>query len=480
LRGTVDAGDYKPYIFGLLFYKRLCDTWQEECEVVLGLTEDRNTSANLDERRLQLPAEHCWDAVRKHSSQIGARLNNALIAIEAANPQLAGVFGAVDFSNPERFSDALLERLLNHFEKHRLRNADVPADMLGDAYLYLMKMFVEGAGRRGGEFYTPRCVSRLMIEIVDPQPGMSIYDPTCGSGGMLLEALQYLKDHNKDPGDLSLFGQEKNFATWGIAKMNMFLQNPQKAFIARGDTILSPKRYDPKSRQFVDGIGRYDRVLANPPFSEKVWGYDTWQTGDPFGRDEYGCPPRKYGDFAFIQHMMASLNDDGRLAVVVPRGVLFRGDAEGRIREAMLSSDVIEAVVGLAPHLFYGAGMPAAVLVCRKNKPNERRRNLLILNGDATFQPGKGQNVLSDNHIRTLADAVHAFVDVDKLACVVSVEEIAAHGHNLNVSRYVDTSVETEAADLGTEVAKLKDLIAKRDTAEAVMFGHLARLGYAD
>ncbi len=480
LRGTVDAGDYKQYIFGLLFYRRLCDVWEEEFDALLAETADREEAADPDEHRFHIPKEHRWEAVRQQATQIGQRLNNALAAIEDANLRLRGVFSNVDFANQERFSDALLEKLLTHFEKHRLRNADVPADMLGDAYLYLIKMFAEGAGKKGGEFYTPRQIVRLMVEIVEPRPGMAVYDPTCGSAGMLLEAVQYLKDRGEDARTLSLYGQEKNFATWAIAEINLFLHDVDDAFIAKGDTILSPKRYDPKAREFVEGIGAYDRVLANPPFSEKVWGYEVWQNGDPFGRDEYGCPPKGYGDLAFVQHMLASLKDGGMLAVVVPHGVLFRGGAEGRIREAMLAADVIEAVVGLATNLFYGAGIPAALLICRKTKPAERRGKVLIVNGDATYQPGKAQNFLTDDHLRVLADAVHGFADIDKLARVVPVEEIAANGHNLNISRYVQTGADAEAVDVAAEVAKLQDLIARRNDAEAVMFGHLQRLGYVD
>ena len=480
LRGTVDAGDYKQYIFGLLFYKRLCDVWDEEYEKLLAETGDREEAADPDEHRFHIPTEHRWDAMRQQSTQIGQRLNNALAAIEDANLRLRGVFNSVDFANQDRFSDALLEKLLAHFEKYRLRNADAPADMLGDAYLYLIKMFAEGAGKKGGEFYTPRSIVRLMVEIIDPRAGMSVYDPTCGSAGMLLEAVQYLKDRGEDARSLSLYGQEKELDTWAIAQINLFLHDIDDAFIAKGDTILSPKRYDPKAREFVEGIGAYDRVLANPPFSEKVWGYDVWQNGDPFGRDDYGCPPKGYGDLAFVQHMLASLKDDGMLAVVVPHGVLFRGGAEGRIREAMLAADVIEAVVGLAPNLFYGAGIPAALLICRKKKPADRRGKVLIVNGNAIYQPGKAQNFLTDDHVKALADAVHGFANIDKLARVVSVAEITANAHNLNISRYVQTGADAKAVDVAAEVAKLQDLIARRNDAEAVMFDHLRRLGYVD
>lgn len=478
LRGTVDAGDYKQYIFALLFYRRLCDVWDEEFEKLLVETGDRDEAADPDEHRFHVPAEHRWDALRKRSTQIGQHLNNAFAAIEDANLRLKGIFGDVDFANQERFPDAQLEKLLAHFEKHRLRNADVPADMLGDAYMYLIKQFAEGSGKKGGEFYTPRQVVRLIVACLDPQPGMSIYDPTGGSGGMLLEAVQHLKEKGQDPKSLALYGQEKNLGTWAIAQINLFLHDIDDAFIAKGDTILNPKRYDPKTREFVDGIGAYDRVMANPPFSEKVWGYEVWSNGDHYGRDKYGCPPKGYGDFAFVQHMIASLKDDGILGVVVPHGVLFRGGAEGRIREAMLRADIIEAVIGLAPNLFYGAGIPAAILIVRKTKAERRRSRVLIVNGDSTFRPGKAQNVLLDEHVQTMVRAFEEFSDIDKLARVVTLEEIESQQFNLNVSRYVQTGADAPSYDVVQEVAKLRELIAERDRAEAVMLSHLTRLGY--
>jgi type I restriction enzyme M protein len=476
----VDAGDYKQYIFGLLFYKRLCDVWDEEFEALLAETGDRTEAADPDEHRFHIPADHRWEQVRRASTQIGQRLNNAFAAIEDANLRLRGVFGAVDFAKQEQFPDALLERLLSHFEKYRLRNADVTADVLGDAYMYLIKMFAEGSGKKGGEFYTPRQVVRLIVECLDPKPGMSIYDPTCGSGGMLLEAVQHLKERGENPRSLSLYGQEKNLGTWAIAQINLFLHDIDDAFIAKGDTILAPKRYDPKAKEFVSGVGTYDRVMANPPFSEKVWGYEIWGNGDPFGRDAYGCPPKGYGDLAFVQHMVASLAKNGMLGVVVPHGVLFRGGAEGRIREAMLKADIIEAVIGLAPNLFYGAGIPAAILIIRKSKPKDRRGKVLVVNGDATFQPGKAQNFLTDQNVKTLAEAFHAFSNIEKLARVVPVEEIESNGFNLNISRYVQTGADAEAVDVAAQVAKLQDLIVQRNEAEATMFEHLKRLGYVN
>lgn len=478
LRGTVDAGDYKQYIFGLLFYRRLCDVWDEEFEALLAETGDREEAADPDEHRFHIPPQHHWTALRKHATQIGQHLNNAFAAIEDANLRLRGVFGAVDFANQERFPDARLEMLLAHFEKHRLRNLDVPPDMLGDAYMYLIAQFAEGSGKKGGEFYTPRQVVKLLVECLDPQPGMSVYDPTCGSGGMLLEATQHLKAKGQDPRALALYGQEKNLGTWAIAEINLFLHNIDDAFIAKGDTILDPKRYDPRAQEFVPGIGAYDRVMANPPFSEKVWGYDIWENGDPFGRDVYGCPPKGYGDMAFVQHMVASLRGDGMLGVVVPHGVLFRSGAEGRIRTEMLKADIIEAVIGLATNLFYGAGIPAAILIVRKNKPADRRGKIIIINGEETFKPGKAQNFLTDDNVRALSGAFHEFADVERLARVVAMGEVESNDWNLNISRYIQTGGDVAAVDVAVEVAKLEGLIAKRADAEAEMFKHFRRLGY--
>lgn len=476
LRGTVDAGDYKQYIFGLLFYKRLCDVWDEEFEALLAETGDREEAADPDEHRFHIPKEHRWEAVRQHATQIGQRLNNALAAIEDANLRLRGVFGDVDFANQDRFSDALLEKLLSHFEKHRLRNADVPADMLGDAYLYLIKMFAEGAGKKGGEFYTPRSIVRLMVEIIDPRPGMSIYDPTCGSGGMLLEAVQYLKDRGEDARTLSLYGQEKNVATWGIAEINLFLHNVDDAFIAKGDTILSPKRYDPKAREFVEGIGAYDRVLANPPFSEKVWGYEVWQNGDPFGRDAYGCPPKSKGDYAFVQHMLNSLHEGGRMCVVVPQGALFRGDAERRIREALVAANCVEAVVSLGPNLFYGTGIPACLMLMRR--PQRDATPVFMVNASRLYSEGSPKNLITDEQAARIIRVVSHKVEEEDFSRFVTLDEITGSLFSLNVSRYIPNTVEWPDYDTRAELEALLDALERRRVAEEAFLQSLRRANY--
>jgi len=475
LRGSIDSGDYKHYIFGLLFFKRLSDVWQEEYEERLARYGDAAIAADPEEHRFDIPKGHFWSDVRKHTTDIGPHLNNAFAAIEDANMKLRGVFQNVDFNYKERFSDAMLEKLLQHFESYRLRKSDVEPDVLGQAYEYLIAQFADDAGKKGGEFYTPKMVVRLIVECLKPEEGMSIYDPTCGSGGMLLEAVHHLERQGKNPKSLSLFGQEKNLNTWAICQMNLFLHDIDDAKVARGDTLLEPKHL---TGEGVKAIRTFDRVLANPPFSLKSWGHDVWSQGDAHGRDRYGCPPKSYGDLAFMQHMVASLKEDGVCGVVLPHGVLFRGGAEGRIREGLIRDDLVEAVIGLAPNLFYGAGIPACILILRKTKPAARKGQILIVNGAEQFIEGKAQNHLSEANVATLAKAYGDFADADRLARLVTVGEIEANGFNLNISRYVHLGEEAVEVDVAAEVEKLVALQAERDAAEARMMGFLRELGY--
>jgi len=478
LRGSIDSGDYKHYIFGLLFYKRLCDVWEEEYEDRLAkYNNDKEMASDPDEHRFHIPEGHFWSDIRKHTTDIGAKLNAAFHAIEDANLRLKDVFQDVDFNNKQRFPDEMLENLLRHFETYRLRHEDVDGDMLGAAYEYLIAKFADDAGKKGGEFYTPKMVVRLLVECIKPEEQMSVYDPTSGSGGMLLEACHYLERNNKNSKTLALFGQEKNLNTWAISKMNLFLHDIDDVEIKRGDTLLNPKHLTGEDGG-ARGLKTFDRVLANPPFSLKSWGHDAWSKGDKFGRDKYGCPPKSYGDLAFVQHMIASLKSDGMLGVVLPHGILFRGGAEGKIREGILKDDLIEAIIGLAPNLFYGTGIPACILVMNKNKPEAHKGKVLFINGAKTFQEGKNQNTLTDENVVCLAKGFDDYTDEERFSRVVPLEEIAENDYNLNIPRYVPDLEEEEEIDVAAELVKLNDLRAERDTAETEMLQHLKELGY--
>ena len=477
LRGTVDSSDYRHYIFGLLFYKRLSDVWEEEYEARWLETGDEVLAADPWEHRFQIPRELLWNEVcGDQTPGIGVRLNDALRAIERAIPRLSGLFQDVDFAHRERFPDATLERLVRHFEKVRLRHSDVPPDMLGDAYEYLIKKFANDAGKKGGEFYTPKEVVQLLVHCLDPQPGHSIYDPACGSGGMLLEAVAYVQRADGDASTLQLYGQERNLNTWGICQMNLFLHDIENVSVRLGDTLRSPQHLDPSRGEMK--IRQFDRVLANPPFSLRSWGHEVWADGDPYGRNVFGCPPPHYGDLAFVQHMLESLRPDGMLGVVLPLGVLFRTGKEGKIRRGLLEEDLIEAVIGLPENLFYGTGIAASLLILHRAKRPERQGKVLFVDGSKEMVAGKQQAKLSPENVERLCNTFRQYSEHEGFSRVVELSEIAAQGFSLLFKQYLATP-ETESQQSVPELlAAIEEQMKVAESSRQAFFEAVQELGY--
>ncbi|MEL3927037.1 class I SAM-dependent DNA methyltransferase [Aeromonas enteropelogenes] len=463
LRGPVDAADFKTYIFPLLFFKRICDVWDEEYKEIVAETGDEQLAYFPESHRFQIPDDCHWSDVRTKSMNVGAALQHAMRGIERANPDaLYGVFGDAQWTNKERLSDALLKDLIEHFSALPLGNSNVNSDLLGDAYEYLIKKFADATNKKAGEFYTPRSVVRLMIEMLDPKEAETIYDPACGTGGMLLAAVQHVKEMHGDVKRLwgKLYGQEKNLTTSSIARMNLFLHGVEDFQIVRDDTLRNPAFFD------GDRLATFDCVIANPPFSLKLWGEELWLQ-DPFGRNFAGLPPSNSADFAWVQHMVKSMADgSGRMAVVLPQGVLFRKGTEGNIRQVLLEMDLIEAVIGLAPNLFYGTGLAACILVLRKHKPVERKNKVLIADASRQFKRGQAQNYLEPEHAAEILGWYNGFADVQDTVRIVTQDEIESEEWTLNISRYVLPPLQEEIPSLPDAILAFKKALARSRKAE--------------
>ncbi len=434
IRGPVSQDAFKEYITPLLYFKRISDVYDEETQAALELSEGDEEFASLPEQHRFVIPEGChWDDVRERTVDIGSAIIGAMRQIELANPMtlygVLSVFSTANWSNKNVFSDEKLRDLIEHMSKRRLGNNNYAADLMGDAYEMLLKKFADLSKAKAGEFYTPRPVVRLLVRILNPQPGETVYDPACGSGGMLIEAVHHMKNDAQCCG--AIFGQEKNVTNAAVAKMNLFLHGANDFNIMCGDTLRDPRILQ------NEHIAHFDCVIANPPFSLENWGAEAWKT-DRFGRNIWGTPSDKNGDYAWLQHMVSSMRSlTGRMAVVLPQGVLFRGNEEGRMRESLVKSDCLEAVVTLGDKLFYGTGLSPCFLVIRNQKPEANKGKVLMIDGTKILTQQRAQNILSDDDVDELYRLYTAYGDEEDKSIVVTLDQIAEKGYDLSPNKYV-------------------------------------------
>lgn len=435
LRGKIDAGSYKQYIFPLLFFKRLNDVYEEE--TVKAVKEDGEEAAEWDEiHSYKIPAGAHWNDVRNVSTDVGEAIISAFRAIEKANSEkLTGIFGDGTWTNKNRLPDRLLKELIEHFSKYNLSLENCPEDELGQGYEYLIKKFADDSGHTAQEFYTNRTVVHLMTEILQPKSGESVYDPTCGSAGMLISAIAHLQNSDKEWRNVSLFGQEINMLSSAIGRMNLFLHGIEDFEIANGDTLSNP--------YFIENgkLRQFDMILANPPYSINQWDRKAFES-DKYGRNILGVPPQSRADYAFFQHIILSMKQKtGRCAILFPHGVLFRSE-EREMREKLVRSDLVDCVIGLGANLFYNSPMEACIVICRTEKPDAHKNNILFINAVNEVTRKNSQSYLEPQHIDRISKACIDYKNESEFAKVVSIREIEKNNFSLSISLYTQAATD--------------------------------------
>ena len=469
LRGAVSADDYGNFILPLLFYKRLSDNYSFEYGQRLEKYADDRVARDAMFYRAVVPEGCLWEDVRKTAINVGSKLNDVLNSIAKANPRLDRVINRTDFNNPNAIPEERLVRLIEHLSQKNLANGNVSPDILGDGYEYLLKKFNEVAPTRAGEFYTPREVVKVLVGCLKPEEGMEVYDPCCGSGGMLIESYYYLKEKGHDPKKLFLYGQELNDNTWAIAKMNEFLHD-MEAQIVQGDTFVNPKFLE------EGGLKEFDLVIANPMWNQK--GFKGYMEDDQYGRFKYGVTGNSSADWGWIQHMLASLRSKGRMGIVLDQGALFRRGAEGRIRKGALEDDLIECVVALPEKLFYNTGAPGCLIFLNKDKREEREGKVLFIYAAKSFEKIGAMNALRNEDIDNIIDTFMDFSDAEKYSRVVGLDEIGDDDYNLSVTRYVDIFDPPEPVDIQQVWNQLRELENERKETGEKLSRYLQELGY--
>ena len=471
LRGSLDASEYRQPVMTLLFLKRLNDRFEENVEKLIKQGKSEK-EANQDFRHdFFIPPEARWEKLSKIRSKVGEKIDDVCTKIERANSKLEGVLTNTKYADPRKYPDDNLANLVSHFNEPRLRNSDLEKeDIFGDAYEYLLEQFADATKKKGGEFFTPREVVKLLVNLVEPKEGMKICDPTCGSGGMLIISRRYVEKNKGNPRDLILDGQESNYGNLAMCKMNMVLHGITDFNIEYGDVLSNPK--------LVDGgkLKTYDRVLANFPFSMD-WD-NKGAEKDSYNRFRFGVPPAKdKADFAFIQHMFSQLNDKGQAAIICSQGVLFRGGEEEKIREGMINEDVIEGIIALPVKLFFGTGIPGCVLLLNKKKPEKRKNKIIFIYAAKDYLESK-RNRLRDEDIEKIVKHFKDFKDDEHYCHIADFDELKENEFNLNVPRYVDISEPEEEIDIQETINELKKLEKEREKIEAKVTADLKELGF--